>query len=43
MKNVGGNTMIGTEIAALSLKRRIQPVMSRAHQMWLYTGTKVQG
>ena len=32
--------MIGTEIAALFLKRRVQPMMSRGHQMWLYTGTK---
>jgi hypothetical protein len=30
--------MIGTEIADVFLKRRIQPVMSRAHQMWLYSG-----
>ncbi|KAM0855257.1 hypothetical protein ACQ4PT_049891 [Festuca glaucescens] len=40
MKNAGGQTMIGTEIAAMFLKRRIQPVMSIAHQMWLYTGAK---
>jgi hypothetical protein len=30
--------MMGTEIAAVFLKRRIQPVMSRAHPMWLYSG-----
>ncbi|KAK1653461.1 hypothetical protein QYE76_071266 [Lolium multiflorum] len=30
--------MIGTEVVAVFLKRRIQPVMSRAHQMWLYSG-----
>ncbi|KAM0896290.1 hypothetical protein ACQ4PT_023301 [Festuca glaucescens] len=40
LKNAGGRTMIGTEVAALFLRRRIQPVMSRAHQMWLYTGAK---
>ncbi|KAM0904955.1 hypothetical protein ACQ4PT_017682 [Festuca glaucescens] len=39
-KNAGGQTMCGTEVAALFLKRRIQPVMSRRHQMWLYTGPK---
>jgi hypothetical protein len=38
LKNAGGRTMSGTEVAALFLRRRIQPVMSRAHQMWLYTG-----
>jgi hypothetical protein len=32
--------MLNTEFAALFLKRRIQPVMSRGHQMWLYTGPK---
>jgi hypothetical protein len=40
MKNVGGQIMIGNDIAALFLKRRIQPVVSRTHQMWLYTGAK---
>jgi hypothetical protein len=30
--------MMGTEIAAVFLKCRIQPVMSRAHPMWLYSG-----
>lgn len=32
--------MIGTEIAAVFLKRRVQPIMSRAHPMWLYSGPK---
>ena len=32
--------MIGTEVAALFLKRRIQLLMARDHQMWLYTGDK---
>jgi hypothetical protein len=32
--------MMGTEIVAVFLKRRIQPVMYRAPQMWLYSGPK---
>jgi hypothetical protein len=40
LKNAGGRTMSGTEVDALFLRRCIQPVMSRAHQMWLYTGAK---
>jgi hypothetical protein len=40
VKNSGGRTMIGTEVADVFLKRRIQPVMSRAHQMWSYSGSK---
>jgi hypothetical protein len=32
--------MMGTEIVGMFLKRRIQPVMSRAHQMWLCLGPK---
>jgi hypothetical protein len=40
LKNAGGRTMSGTEVATLFLRRRVQPVMSRAHQMWLYTGAK---
>jgi hypothetical protein len=36
LKNVGGRTMCGTEVVALFLNCRIQPVMSRRHQMWLY-------
>ncbi|KAM0926342.1 hypothetical protein ACQ4PT_003453 [Festuca glaucescens] len=35
LKNSGGQTMLGTEFAALFLKRRIQLVMSRGHPMWL--------
>ena len=30
--------MCGTEVVALFLKRRVQPVMSRSHQLWMYTG-----
>ncbi|KAM0873436.1 hypothetical protein ACQ4PT_038066 [Festuca glaucescens] len=40
VKNAGGRTMIGTEITVVFLKRRIQPVMSRVHQMWSYSGSK---
>jgi hypothetical protein len=32
--------MIGTEVTALFMRRCIQPLMSRAHQMWLYSGAK---
>jgi hypothetical protein len=38
LKGAGGQTMCGTEVAALLLKRLVEPVMSRAHQLWLYTG-----
>jgi hypothetical protein len=40
VKNVGEQTMIGTEVGDVFLKRRIQPVMSRVHQMWAYSGSK---
>jgi hypothetical protein len=40
IKESDGQTMIGTEIAAIFLKRRVQPIMSRAHPMWLYSGPK---
>ena len=32
--------MLGTEFAALFLKRRVQPLQHRAHPMYLYTGAK---
>jgi hypothetical protein len=32
--------MIGTEVAIVFLKRRVQPIMSRAHPMWLYSGPR---
>jgi hypothetical protein len=38
IKESDGQTMMGTEIVAVFLKRRIQPVMSRARPMWLYSG-----
>jgi hypothetical protein len=38
IKESDGRTMIGTEIVAVFLRRCVQPVMSRAHQMWLYSG-----
>jgi hypothetical protein len=40
LKNASIRTMFGTEVAALFMRCRVQPVMSRAHQMWLYTGAK---
>ncbi|KAK1614376.1 hypothetical protein QYE76_019893 [Lolium multiflorum] len=40
LKSAGGQTMWGTEVVALFLKRRVQPVMSRAHGLWMYAGTK---
>jgi hypothetical protein len=32
--------MCGTEVVTMFLKHRVQPVMSRVHQLWLYTGAK---
>jgi hypothetical protein len=40
LKNAGCRMMSDTMVAALFLRRRIQPVMSRKHQIWLYTGPK---
>jgi hypothetical protein len=40
IKESDGQTMIGTEVVDVFLKCRIQPVMSSAHQMWLYSGPK---
>jgi hypothetical protein len=40
IKEADGQTMIGTEVAAVFLKRRIQPVMARVHPMWLYSVPK---
>jgi hypothetical protein len=37
IKESDGQTMMGTEIAAVFLKRRIQPITSRAHPMRLYS------
>jgi hypothetical protein len=30
--------MCGTEVVSVFLKRRVQPLMSRPHQLWMYTG-----
>jgi hypothetical protein len=30
--------MCGTKVATLFLKHRVQPVMLRSHQLWMYTG-----
>ncbi|KAK1694268.1 hypothetical protein QYE76_010965 [Lolium multiflorum] len=38
LKNTGGLTMRGTEVVSVFLQRRVQPLMSRSHQLWLYTG-----
>ncbi|KAK1686255.1 hypothetical protein QYE76_047103 [Lolium multiflorum] len=38
LKNAGGQTMFGTEVVSVFLKCRVQPVMSRVHQLWMYTG-----
>ncbi|KAK1652868.1 hypothetical protein QYE76_070673 [Lolium multiflorum] len=35
LKNAGGHTMCGTEVVSVFLKRRVQPVMSRAYQLWI--------
>jgi hypothetical protein len=40
IKEADGQTMIGTEVAAVFLKRRVQPVMARIRPMWLYSGAK---
>ncbi|KAK1664130.1 hypothetical protein QYE76_052289 [Lolium multiflorum] len=36
LKNTGGLTMCGTEVVSVFLQRRVQPLMSRPHQLWLY-------
>ncbi|KAK1628229.1 hypothetical protein QYE76_002544 [Lolium multiflorum] len=38
LKNTGGLTMCGTEVVSVFLQRRVHPLMSRPHQLWLYTG-----
>ncbi|KAK1647075.1 hypothetical protein QYE76_064880 [Lolium multiflorum] len=38
LKNIGGLTMCGTEVVSVFLQHRVQPLMSRPHQLWLYTG-----
>jgi hypothetical protein len=40
LKNAGGQTMCGTEVVAVFLKCRVQPAMSRVHQLWLHTSAK---
>jgi hypothetical protein len=41
LKNAGGQTMCGTEVAAFFLKHQVQPAMSRDHQLRvLSTGAK---
>ncbi|KAK1650719.1 hypothetical protein QYE76_068524 [Lolium multiflorum] len=38
LKNAGGLTMCDTEVVSVFLKRRVQPLMSRPHQLWMYNG-----
>ncbi|KAK1642103.1 hypothetical protein QYE76_059908 [Lolium multiflorum] len=38
LKNAGGLTMCGTEVVSVFLRRRVQPLMSRPHQLWMYNG-----
>ncbi|KAK1642437.1 hypothetical protein QYE76_060242 [Lolium multiflorum] len=38
LKYTGGLTMCGTEVVSVFLQRRVQPLMSRPHQLWLYSG-----
>ncbi|KAK1680943.1 hypothetical protein QYE76_041791 [Lolium multiflorum] len=38
LKNAGGLTMCGTEVVSVFLKCRVQPLMSRPHQLWMYNG-----
>jgi hypothetical protein len=40
IKEADGQTMIGTEVASVFLRRRVQPIMARAHPMWLYSGPR---
>jgi hypothetical protein len=40
IRETDGQTMIGTEVAAVFLKRRVQPIMARVHPMWSYSGPK---
>src|SRR4051812_6895988 len=37
---VGGRMSNATEISALFLKHRIQPLMARVHPMWMYAGAE---
>ena len=38
LKNTGGLTLCGTEVVSVFLNRRVQPLMSRPHQLWMYVG-----
>jgi hypothetical protein len=40
LKSAGGQMMCGTKVVTVFLKRRVQPVMSWVHQLWLHTGAK---
>jgi hypothetical protein len=38
LKNAGGRTICGTEGVSVFLKLRVQPLMSRPYQLWMYVG-----
>jgi hypothetical protein len=42
IKESDGQTMMDTKIVVVFLKRRNQQIMSRAHQMWLYSCPKYE-
>jgi hypothetical protein len=37
LKSVAGNGLIGTQLMAFFLQRRIQPLQSRASKLWTYS------
>ncbi|KAK1643612.1 hypothetical protein QYE76_061417 [Lolium multiflorum] len=39
LKNAEGRTMCGTEVVSVFLRRRVQPLIARPHQLGMYTGT----
>jgi hypothetical protein len=39
-KSAGGQMMCGTEVVTVLLKHQVQPVISRVHQLWIYTGAR---
>jgi hypothetical protein len=39
LKNAEGLTLCGTEVVSVFLRPRVQPLMSRPHQLWLFNGS----
>jgi hypothetical protein len=37
LKNAEDLTMCGTEVVSVFVKHRVQPLMSRPHQLWMYS------